>query len=218
MKTQVRIASLSLLTILCLMLTVAPAMADTLYSNGPYDGNTNAWGIYGDHAVTNSTNLNSSRSNVYEVDIVYWDASASDLLTTVDMSLGTTPFGTDGFSGTLSGATNTFLGTNQYGYNLYQGRFARQSHDNGGLFVTLSNACTTSGCSTNPIYWDENSGVGCTSPGCPSTAYDSTVGSIPSEAFTLIGTSGTTPEPSSLMLFGSGILGLAGVLRRRLMG
>jgi hypothetical protein len=29
---------------------------------------------------------------------------------------------------------------------------------------------------------------------------------------------GTTPEPGSLMLFGSGILGLAGVLRRRLMG
>ena len=27
---------------------------------------------------------------------------------------------------------------------------------------------------------------------------------------------GTTPEPSSIMLFGSGILGLAGVLRRKL--
>jgi PEP-CTERM motif len=219
MKTQVRIASLSLLTILCLMLTVAPAKADTLYSNGPYDGNTNAWGIYGDHAVTNSTNLNSSRSNIYEVGIVYWDASASDLLTTVDMSMGTTPFGTDEFSGTLTGVTNTFLGTNQYGYQLLKALYTGQHIDAVAFgYLTLSNACTTSGCSTNPIYWDENSGVGCTSPGCPSTAYDSTVGSIPSEAFTLIGTSGTTPEPSSLMLFGSGILGLAGVLRRRLMG
>ncbi len=174
MKTQLRIASLSLLTILCLMLTVAPAMADTLYSNGPYDGNTNAWGIYGDHAVTNSKNLNSSRSNVYEVDIVYWDASASDLLTTVDMSMGSTPFGTDIFSGTLSGATNVFLGTNQYGYDLYQASFSTQivPAGTGGDYLTLSNACTTSGCSTDPIYWDENSGVGCTSPGCPSTAYD----------------------------------------------
>ena len=27
---------------------------------------------------------------------------------------------------------------------------------------------------------------------------------------------GTVPEPSSIMLFGSGILGLAGVLRRKL--
>src|SRR5664279_3936577 len=57
------------------------------------------------------------------------------------------------------------------------------------------------------IYWDENSG--------PSTAYENTLGSIPSEAFTLYA-SGTTPEPSSIMLFGSGILGLAGALRRRL--
>ena len=59
------------------------------------------------------------------------------------------------------------------------------------------------------------------------TAYENTIGSIPSEAFTLTGTTGTTrharhrhggttPEPSSIMLFGSGILGLAGVLRRKL--
>jgi hypothetical protein len=29
-------------------------------------------------------------------------------------------------------------------------------------------------------------------------------------------TTGTVPEPSSVMLFGSGILGLAGMLRRKL--
>ena len=80
--------------------------------------------------------------------------------------------------------------------------------------MTLSNACSTSGCSiTNPIYWDENGG--------PSTAYENTLGSIPSESFTLTGVTTTpppvtTPEPSSIMLFGSSILGLAGVLRRKL--
>jgi len=213
MKTQIRIASLLLLTIPCLMLAVTPAMADTLYSNGPYDGNTAAWSIDHGNAVTDSTNLNSSRSNVYEVDFVYWDASASDLLTTVDMSIGTTPFGTDIFSGTLTGVTNTFLGTNQYGYATVAGSATFDvAAGTASIYLTLSNACTTSGCSTNPIYWDENSGS--------STAYDNTLGSIPSESFTLIGTSdgGTTPEPSSLVLFGSGILGLAGVLRRRLMG
>jgi hypothetical protein len=210
MKTQIHIASLLVLTILCLMLAVAPAVAGTLYSNGPYDGNTNAWGIGGVQAVTNSNNLNSSRSNVYAIDFVYWDASEADLLTTVDMSMGTTPFGTDIFSGTLTGVTNTFLGTNQYGYDLYQASYSTNVVvPTGGLgYLTLSNACTTSGCDTNPISWDENSG--------PSTAYDNTLGSIPSEAFTLIGTSGTTPEPSSIVLFGSGILGLAGILRRRL--
>jgi hypothetical protein len=209
MKTLLRIASPLVLTIVSLMLAVAPAMADTLYSNGPYNGNKNAWGIDGGQAVTDSTNLNSSRSNVYGIDFVYWDASEADLLTTVDMSFGSAPFGTDVFSGTLTGANNTFLGTNQYGYNLYQADYSFADIPwSGAGYMTLSNACTTSGCSTTPISWDENSG--------PSTAYENTLGTIPSEAFTLIGTSGATPEPSSLMLFGSGVLGLAGVLRRRL--
>ena len=212
MKTQIRIASLVLLTILGLMLAVAPAMAGTLYSNGPYNGNKNAWGINFGDVVTDSTNLNSSRSNVYGIDFVYWDASEADLLTTVDVSLGSAPFGTDIFSGTLTGANNTFLGTNEFGYALYEASysFANIEVPGGTSYLTLSNACATSGCDTNPIYWDENSG--------PSTAYQNTLGSIPSEAFTLIGTSGATPEPSSLILFGSGVLGLAGVLRRRLMG
>ena len=212
MKTQIRIAALALLAVVCLMLAVVPAMAGTLYDNGPYDGNNNAWGINFGHVVTNSNNLNSSRSNVYGVDIVYWDASESDLLTTVDMSFGSTPFGTDIFSGTLTGANNTFLGTNQYGYALEEAEltFPVPIGTPASSYLTLGNACTTSGCDTNPISWDENSG--------PSTAYDNTVGSIPSESFTLIGTSDSTPEPSSLMLFGSGMLGLAGVLRRRLMG
>jgi hypothetical protein len=81
-----------------------------------------------------------------------------------------------------------------------------------GAYLTLQNACTTSGCSvSNPIYWDENSG--------PSTAYENTLGSIPSEAFTVTGSGSpppNSPEPSSILLFGSGVLGVAGILRRRL--
>jgi PEP-CTERM motif len=213
MKTQIRIASLSLLAVVCLMLAVTPALADTLYSNGPYDGNTAAWGIDHGNAVTNSFAGYAKIGDIKAIRIVYWDPSATDLLSTVDMSIGTTPFGTDEFSGTLTGITNTFLGINQYGYALYQAGAATYDIAAGqASYVTLSNACTTSGCDTNPISWDENSG--------PSTAYASGIGSIPSEAFTLEGTSGggTTPEPSSMVLFGSGIIGVAGVLRRRLMG
>jgi hypothetical protein len=36
------------------------------------------------------------------------------------------------------------------------------------------------------------------------------------ESFTINSSPTTTPEPSSILLFGSGILGLAGVLRRKL--
>ena len=62
------------------------------------------------------------------------------------------------------------------------------------------------------------------SSGCPSSAQENTLGSIPSEAFTLSGPGstssvtdgGTSPEPGSIMLFGSGVLGLAAFLRRKL--
>jgi hypothetical protein len=105
------------------------------------------------------------------------------------------------------------VGDNTYGYHLYQADYSFANIPwSGAGFVSLSNACSTSGCSvSNPIYWDENSGS--------SSAYQNTLGSIPSEAFTLTGTTtpgGSTPEPSSIMLFGSGVLGLAGVLRRKL--
>ena len=45
------------------------------------------------------------------------------------------------------------------------------------------------------MYWDENSGVGCQSPGCPSQAQEDTIGTIPSEAFTLTGMTTTTTAP-----------------------
>jgi hypothetical protein len=215
---KMRIASLSLLTICCLLLAVAPAMADTLYDNGVYNGTADAWTINFGFSVSDSFNCSGGGNGclIQDLHITYWDASSSDLLTTVDMQLGGTSF--SGSIQTLTGVTNQFISVNQFGYNLYYAwySFADKGVPDGTGYVTLSNACSDSGCSvSNPIYWDENSGA--------STAYENTLGSIPSEAFTLTGTTGTgtgtggtTPEPSSIMLFGSGILGLAGVLRRRL--
>ncbi len=218
-----RTTFLSLLTILCLMLAVSPATADTLYSNGPYNGTNDAWTINFGFSVSDSYTCSSSGCSIEDLHLVYWDASTTDLLTTVDMSLGNTSFSSDYGGGTLTGVTNTFLTTNQYGYFLYQADYSFYNIDvpGGTSYVTLGNACSTSGCSvSNPIYWDENSG--------PSTAYENTIGSIPSEAFTVTGCyicgcglggpdcGPPVPEPSSILLFGSGILGLAGILRRRL--
>ena len=151
---------------------------DILYDNGPYNGETDAWTINFGFAVSDSFTL-PSHSTLEGLSFVYWDASTSDLLTTVDMALGSTSFG--GTSQTLRGVTNTFLGINQYGYALYQADYSfTDTPWNGDGYITLQNACSTSGCSlSNPIYWDENSG--------PSTAYFNTVGSIPSETFSLTG-------------------------------
>jgi hypothetical protein len=213
MKT--RSGLLSLLTILCLMLVVAPAMAD-VYNNGPYNGTNDAWTINFGFTVSDSFTLGSSGGAVDSFHFVYWDASSSDVLTTADLQLGTTSFGG---SATTVAFSNTFLGTNQYGYFLYQADATGLSIPwaGGAGFATLGNACTTSGCSiSNPIYWDENSG--------PSTAYENTIGSIPSEAFTLTRACSAgspdclppVPEPSSILLFSSGVFGLVGILRRKL--
>ena len=100
---------------------------------------------------------------------------------------------------------------NQYGFNvcIEEGSLSQVNLDAGTYWLNLDNAVVNTG---DPIYWDENSG--------PSSASENSVGTIPSEAFTLEGGfttgSGSVPEPSSIMLFGSGILGLAGVLRRKL--
>ena len=187
-----------------------------------WNGTIEAWNITNGSAVSDSF-MTLGQGDITDFHFVYWDTSSTDLLTTVDMSIGITQFG--GNPQTLTGVTNTFLGTNGFGANLYLASYQFSGIPSPGAgFVTLQNACTTSGCGSNPIYWDENSGHNCLGDdghggGCPSIAFENTLGAIPSEAFTLTGQgSGTTPEPSSIMLFGSGIIGLAGVLRRRLMG
>ena len=139
-----RTASFCLLTILCLLLAVAPAMADTLYSNGPYNGTTDAWSINFGFSVSDSFTA-PGEADIEDLHIVYWDASASDLLTTVDMALGSTSFG--GTPQTLTGVTNTFIFHNTYGYNQYDANFSPLFVGSGAGYITLSNACTTTGCS-----------------------------------------------------------------------
>ena len=213
-----RSASLSLLTILCLLLAVAPAVADTLYSNGPINGTTDAWTInmqdgYSFSVTDAFTCFFGCR--VAGLHIGVW-LLPGDTVTSVQMDIGTSSFGTDKFSGVLTAAGSTDLGINQYGYDIQQIELPLFGEEMlpGTYWLTLSNAVAPSG---NPIYWDSNSGIGCQSYGCPSSAYENILGSIPSEAFTVTGYGQSfVPEPSSIMLFGSGIVGLAGVLRRKL--
>jgi hypothetical protein len=211
MKTRSEV--LSLFTIVCLLLAVAPAMADTLYNNGPFNGNIYAWQIDYGFAVSNSFTVPAG-SNIRDFFLAYWTA-AGNQMTSVDMAFGSTSFG--GTYNTYGVSGSTLLGTNNFGYAIYQSDVSSGLSVpwSGAGYVSLQNACTAGGCSSGEaqIYWDENGG--------PSTAYENTLGSIPSEAFTLGGrTCGDclppVPEPSSIMLFASGILGVVGVLRRKL--
>jgi PEP-CTERM motif len=136
--------------------------------------------------------------------------------TSLDWSVTSQENGGNVYGEGTANLTNTFLSANNYGYEIGSEAVSglKLSLDAGTYWLNLTNATDSSG---DPIYWDENSGIGCQSNGCPSLASDSTVGSIPSESFDITGTpdSGSAAEPSSIMLLGSGLFGLATVVRRR---
>ncbi len=215
---------IALLALVCL--TLAATASAQLYDNGPANGTTDAWTINFGYVVSNNFRCCKSfegnggapaGTTMTGFDFAVWEFPG-DTLTQVDWSVTSGEnSGTVYGSGTAS-VTDSFISTNQYGYNIDK---ATVSGLNVGLtagntyWLNLQNASVASG---DPVYWDENSGAGCKSDGCPSSASESALGTIPSEAFTIEGSggTGTTPEPGSIMLFGSGLLGVAGILRRKL--
>jgi hypothetical protein len=235
MKNQIRIATLSLLALVCLALAAVPASAQqmNLYDNGPANGNVNAWTINSGYSVSDSFALTSGSGNdsqvngagplaarvgteLENVSFSAW-VSPGDTLTSVGVQIGTSAFDNSLFDGIVS-LTQANCSANGFGFNVCTetGNFNGPTLANGNYWLTLGHATDTA---DSPVYWDENSGVGCQSSGCPSQGQASGIGSIPSEAFDLSGTTvsqGSTPEPSTLLLSGTSILGLAGLLWRRL--
>ncbi len=207
MKTRI-----VLLAILFLALAAVPASAQVLYDDGPINGTVDAWTINFGYVLSDSFTV-PVNSTVTGLVFGVWEYPG-DTLTSVDWEitqyeLGGTVFG----SGTTSGKnlTDQFISVNRYGYDIDQITVTglNVSLAKGGEYwLSLQNAVVPSG---DPVYWDENSG--------PSSASESATGTLPAESFQIIGTSGgggSTPEPSSLMLLASGVVGVAGLLRRKL--
>ena len=209
---KLRIASLSLLA-LCLV--ALPALADTVYDNGPINGTTDAWTINFGFIVSDTFDVGGGGATVNGLAFGAW-LFPGDVLQSAEVSITDAEFGGNSFFDGVVNFTQSNCTGNQYGFNVCTetGSFGDTNLAAGTYWLNLQNASVNTG---DPVYWDENSG--------PSSASENSVGTIPSEAFTILGgttssstsTSTTTvPEPSSIMLFGSGILGLAGVLRRKL--
>jgi hypothetical protein len=197
---------IALLALLALSLASLPAAAQEIYDNGPINGNTDAWTINFGYAVSDSFTVGAGGATITGLSFGFWELGQTDL-DSVDVAITSSEFGgTTYFDGTVN-FTYSGCSTNQNGYYVCigTGNFNGPTLAGGTYWLTLENAC----CDDGGIFWDENSG--------PSSASESSVGTIPSESFTMYGntTTGTTPEPGSLALFGSGVSGIAAILRRR---
>ncbi|MFZ0312806.1 MAG: PEP-CTERM sorting domain-containing protein [Candidatus Korobacteraceae bacterium] len=213
---KLRLASLSLLAS-CLMLSAVPAASQVIYSNGPTNGNTDAWTINFGYIVSDTFNVSSNGTTITGATFAMW--LYPDTTTPwVEISITSGENGGTSYFDQTVNVTQSGCVMNQYGYNVCNetGAFNGPTLNSGAYWINLQ-GCDLPNC--EPVYWDENSG--------PSSASENSVGTIPSESFTLLGTgssttststttTGTVPEPTSIMLFGSGILSLIGAVRRRL--
>jgi len=201
-------------TILCLAMLPALAWAQfPVYDNGPINGTTDAWTINFGYIVSD-TFTTTGYFGVSGFSFGVWEFPG-DTMSSVDWSVTSgensgTIFG----SGTVSGAnlTDRFISSNQYGYNIDVITVSglNVTLNSGTYWLNLQNASVPSG---DPVYWDENSGSGCGGSGCPSSASESALGTIPSEAFTV---AQQFPEPSIILMFGSSALCLVGMRRWKL--
>jgi len=203
---------IALLSLLALCLIALPAAAQVVYSNGPINGTTDGWTINFGFVVSDTFTVGSGGANITGLTFGAW-IFPGDVLSGVEVQITSSEFGGTVYSDQFISITQSNCSGNQYGFNVCteSGNFGTSVNLPGGTYwLNLDNGEVPD----DPVYWDENSG--------PSQASENTVGTIPSESFTLLGTGTTTtnttsvPEPSSVMLVGSGILGLAGLLRRKL--
>jgi hypothetical protein len=190
-------------------------MAGVVYEDGPINGSTDAWTINFGFFVGDTFTVSGGTTTINGMMFGAW-VTPGDTLLTSELTISSQPGGGEIFFDQTVNWSASGCALNQYGFDICTetAAFNGPTLDNGTYWVTLQNAVDTLG---DPVYWDENSGAGCHSPGCPSQTYWFE-GSIPAESFTILGSpAGTTPEPASIILFASGVATLGAVLRRKLL-
>jgi hypothetical protein len=83
---KMHIALLALLTVVCLMMVVAPAMAGIVYDNGPINGSTNSWVINFGFWVSDSFTVSSGNNTISGLAFGAW-LIPGDTLTSAEVSL-----------------------------------------------------------------------------------------------------------------------------------
>jgi len=167
-----------------------PLDSNDIYDNGPTNGNTDAWTINFGYITSDSFNVANYNTNVTGMSFAAWMAPG-DTVTSAEVSITSSENGGTSYFDQIVNFTQSNCVGNDYGYNVCTetASFTGPTLNAGTYWVNLQNASVPNG---DPVYWDENSGTGCTSPGCPSLASENTVGTIPSESFTILGSATTT--------------------------
>lgn len=204
------------LSLLALCLAASPANAQNdVYDNGPTNGEDLGLTINFGFAVSDQFTLGTA-TTVNGINFATW-LFPGDILESAEVSITSSEFGGTSFLDETVNFTTGSCFSNGAGFNVCNetGNFAGINLDPGSYWLNLQNASVNTG---DPTFWDMNSG--------PSLASENSLGTIPSESFTILGTNGSgtsstgthdsLPEPGSITLFGSGILGLASMVRRKL--
>lgn len=215
-----KVLSLSL-ALVCLALS-APAFAGVIYSDGPTNGANLALYIDGPNPGGRYTEsisdgfVATASGTASSLNFGVWVATGSTP-TAVSWWLGTTAFGSDISSGSTAQVSYTYLLTTGLGFDVYDATVTGLSGNltaGNAYWLTLGNGNDSFG--DQEVAWDISNG--------PATCMYTNVNGggvcpYPGEAFTLnSGSNSPTPEPGSLMMLSTGVLGLAGFLRRRILG
>lgn len=207
------------LTVICTLAAV-PASADpiVLYDNTTSSSyQTYAFNISPDWVVSDSFSL-SNASVVNGATFALW-IPPGDSLTSVNWSISPNSGQGNFPSGTATSFTTTLVPApfvlSVWGDDIYLETFSIPNVNlaPGTYWLELGDASTALG---NTVYWDSSVG--------PSSAtqsvylngvvyYESPLSE--SQTFQIDGTTTATPEPGSFMLLGSGLVGLAGMARRK---
>ena len=203
---------------------VIPAAAQ-IYSSGPSSGNWNAWAINFGFVVSDEFTIAAPGTTVDGGQFLMW-LIPGDTLTSAELSITSHENGGTTYFDQTVNFTQSGCRENAYGYNVCTEStfFNGPSLNNGAYWMNLQNASVNTG---DPVWWDQTAGPRF----YHDPASENSVGSIPGETFTVLGACGgnrgdcqassatadgsTAPEPGSMVLLGTGVLGLATWLRRR---